>query len=92
MTDNNAEFGLKCSFGIDNGELDGLSPQEIFVLGFEMGRTYGVCASMDHGDCERFMTHSSNEERNRRAAETNGCEIKSEWANDDWLNTMVSKQ
>jgi hypothetical protein len=31
----NAEFGLVERFWIDDGELDGLSCQEIFVLGFE---------------------------------------------------------
>jgi hypothetical protein len=31
-----AEFGLKKSFNIDNGELDGLTPQECFVLGYEL--------------------------------------------------------
>jgi hypothetical protein len=33
-----AEFGLIKSFQIDNGELDGLSPQECFVLGYELAQ------------------------------------------------------
>lgn len=32
-----ADFGLVKSFDIDHGELDGLSPQECFVLGYELG-------------------------------------------------------
>lgn len=35
-----ADFGLLRSFGIDNGELDGLRPNLIFVLGYE-------CAMVD---------------------------------------------
>jgi hypothetical protein len=35
-----ASFGLVASFGIDNGELDGLSRQECFVLGFELSTIY----------------------------------------------------
>lgn len=31
-----AEFGLIKSFDIDHGELDGLRPQECFVLGYEL--------------------------------------------------------
>lgn len=30
------EFGLIESFNIDNGELDGLTPQEVFVLGYQL--------------------------------------------------------
>lgn len=33
-----AEFGLKKSFHIDHGELDGLSPQMCFVLGYELAQ------------------------------------------------------
>lgn len=36
-----ANFGLKKSFGIDSGELDGLSSQQCFVLGYEL-------ADIDH--------------------------------------------
>lgn len=31
-----AEFGLIKSFDIDHGELDGQSPQQCFVLGYEL--------------------------------------------------------
>ena len=33
-----AEFGLIKSFHIDDGELDGHSPQECFVLGYELAQ------------------------------------------------------
>lgn len=33
-----AEFGLVKSFQIDHGELDGLRPQECFVLGYELAQ------------------------------------------------------
>ncbi len=31
-----ADWGPIRSFGVDNGELDGLSPHQIFVLGYEL--------------------------------------------------------
>lgn len=33
-----SDFGLLKSFGIDNGELDGLTPQQCFVLGYELAQ------------------------------------------------------
>jgi len=33
-----SEFGLIKSFQIDNGELDGLTAQECFVLGYELAQ------------------------------------------------------
>lgn len=33
-----ANFGLKKSFGIDDGELDELNRQECFVLGYELAQ------------------------------------------------------
>ena len=32
------DFGLGKSFDIDDGELEGLSPQECFVLGYELAQ------------------------------------------------------
>jgi Ser/Thr protein kinase RdoA (MazF antagonist) len=55
-----SEFGLKKSFGIDGGELDGLSPQECFVLGYEL-------ALVDHllttGQSIRQPVHADNRDR-----------------------------
>lgn len=33
-----AQFGMLKSFNIDNGELAGLTPQECFVLGYELAQ------------------------------------------------------
>ena len=55
-----AKFGLIKSFGIDNGELDGLRPQQCFVLGYEL-------AQIDHllalGKPIRQPVHADNRDR-----------------------------
>ena len=33
-----AHFGLLKSFDVDHGELDGMTPQECFVLGYELAQ------------------------------------------------------
>jgi hypothetical protein len=57
---NVANFGLKKSFGIDSGELDGLSSQQCFVLGYEL-------ADIDHllkaGDGIHKPVHADNRQR-----------------------------
>lgn len=54
------EFGLIKSFAIDDGQLDGLTPQECFVLGYEL-------AQIDHqlgtGVPIRQPVHADNRER-----------------------------
>lgn len=33
-----SEYGLVEPFNIDNGELDGMTPQEVFVAGYQLAR------------------------------------------------------
>lgn len=40
-------FGLIKSFGIDDGELDGLSSQQCFVLGYELAQIDHLLACKD---------------------------------------------
>jgi len=56
-----AEFGCIRSFGIDNGELDSVSKQESFVLGYELAQ---VDARIDAGvDFEMPLVHIENRDR-----------------------------
>lgn len=91
MNDNNTNWKPILPFGIDNGELDSMTPQDIFTRGFEMGRTYGVAESLDSGDAVRLMIHSDNQERNCRAALSKGCGFETAWVNDDWMDIIISK-
>lgn len=88
---NDANFGLVLPFGIDSGELDGMSPQDIFTRGFEMGMVYGAGDQMERGGSMRFMFHSDNEERVESAALKQGCNLSTKWENDDWLSALLSK-
>ena len=90
--DNNAVWKPLLPFGIDNGELDGLSAQDIFTRGFEMGRTYGISETLDHGDCASFLIHSDNEERSRKAAELHKCRLETTFENDDWMRAAVFRR
>lgn len=55
-----AEFGLKKSFKIDDGQLDGLSMQECFVLGYELAQIDSLLAERD--EISRPV-HAENRER-----------------------------
>lgn len=56
-----SQYVLLESFQIDDGQLDGKSPQEIFVLGYELA-SVSHRAETDH---DEFVTtvHSDNESR-----------------------------
>jgi len=56
----NAEFGLVESFDIDNGELDGLTPQNCFVLGFELAQ---IIALARHPGGSQRPVHLANKAR-----------------------------
>lgn len=59
-----AEFGLVKSFGIDNGELDGLRPQECFVLGYELAM---IDALLKEPKGFNRPVHAHNKERIEKA-------------------------
>jgi hypothetical protein len=56
------EYTLKESFHIDNGELDGLRPQECFVLGVEWAGVYQHIIS-DSDDPLYMTIHHANKSR-----------------------------
>ena len=56
------EYTLKESFHIDNGELDGLRPQECFVLGVEWAGVYGHLIG-DGKDRLNMTVHHANSQR-----------------------------
>jgi len=55
------KFKLCESFNIDNGELDGLSPQNCFVLGYELADVLRIAARAD--EIRNHPVHVNNMER-----------------------------
>ena len=93
MSDN-AEYDLMEPFDIDNGELDGLRPQECFVLGVE----WQMCAALaDTGKAWGKMIHLMNLPRieamlNRRGLEhvAAGLNMDASLATmNDWVSISV---
>jgi len=78
----NVDYKSKEPFGIDGEELDGLTPQEVFVLGYELAQ---VSAEMEHGQKIEKPVHTDNRERIERAADIRGRTIGLIVYHDDWL-------
>ena len=55
-----AQFGLFKPFDIDNGELDGLTAQQIFVLGYELAE---IEALLRQAPAFRKPVHADNQHR-----------------------------
>lgn len=75
-----ANFELFEPFDIDNGELDGLSQQECFVLGYELAQVHALL----RGSCGFEKTvHAANINRVKASAARRERECKIVWASDD---------
>ena len=93
VDDANRDFGLIRSFGIDDGQLDGLRLKDAFVLGYE-------CAQIDHlieteeRGFERLM-HSQNRERIESQLRKSGRNFRIDFMPDDqsesWLMLYVGE-
>jgi hypothetical protein len=75
-----AAFGLVKPFGIDDGELDGLSPQQCFVLGYELAQ---IDAALEAGNVISKLVHAANRERISKACRDAGVPFTLEWCKDD---------
>lgn len=74
------DYGLQFGFDIDDGQLDGLSSQECFVLGFELG---DIVRRFQNGDEFQVPVHAANSDRIRNAARIYGADIQLDWMSDD---------
>lgn len=81
-----ANFGLKKSFGIDNGELDGLRPQEVFVLGYELAQ---IDHLLERDDPIHKPVHADNRARIETACKDAGRPRRLTWlpgdSSESWL-------
>ena len=86
-----ANFEILLRFYIDNGELDKLTKQQAFVLGYEF---CSIFAMIETRQSFNIQFHSDNEERVRKMlADQNVTEYKL-WVDDDWpvLEVVFSKE
>lgn len=81
-----AEFGLIRPFDIDNGELDGLRPQEIFVLGYELAQ---VDQKLSTGKAFEQTVHAENAARIRAQCVREWSEFSLTWMEGDVSETWM---
>lgn len=77
----NEEFELCDSFYVDDGELDGLSPQQCFVLGYELSSVLNTIENSNHE--LNFTVHASNKFRLEKALNKRNKSYKWQWPHDD---------
>lgn len=86
-----AEFGLVESFGIDDGQLEGLRPQECFVLGYELADISRRVDESNKGFSCLF--HAENRQRISNALIKRNRRFKMEWmesdASESWMMLTV---
>ena len=81
---------LKFSFDIDDGELYGLTEQEIFVLGFELGSLFVRISDGTLVNANKFVIHRSNRERIEKLLETYEYEYNMiDTSEDAWVEFHV---
>lgn len=86
-----SEFGLIKSFQIDSGELDGLRPQECFVLGYELAQ---IDQLLKATKAIHQPVHADNQARIRSACEDAGRAYQLTWlpgdVSESWLLLEVA--
>lgn len=87
-----AEYGLVESFGVDNGELDGLAAHECFTLGYELALVH---ADLDKPEAFTRTVRVENRERIERAAEKRNRRISLTYmhadASESWLHLQAEQ-
>ncbi len=80
-------FGLIKSFQIDSGELEGLSPQECFVLGYELATIDARLKANE--SIKQQLVHAANKSRIEDACMTAKRPYKLSWMpadiSEEWM-------
>jgi hypothetical protein len=74
------------SFDIDHGELDGLSLQEAFCLGYEFAV---VMSLLKNKGPSQQLVHANNHERIEKLCRASGRTYRLEWTPDDVSETWM---
>lgn len=91
----NTDWTMLLPFSIDSGELDGMTPQRAFTLGFEFSRAMDMIfraspKASPFTDSQPSMTiHADNEERVRQVANRHQIPIKVHCFHDDWRELVA---
>lgn len=75
-----ADFGLIKSFDIDDGQLDGMSPQQCFVLGYELATVDLMVMRLS---TVSQTVHAANRERIEKACRNAGRNFRLTWMEGD---------
>lgn len=81
-----ATWGCERPFGIDGDELEGLRPQECFVLGYELAM---IDALIGEGKSFSKPVHAANQDRISAELDRRHREYRFEWMNDDVSESWV---
>ena len=94
MSDDNREWKPLFSFDIDDGELDGKTPQECFTLGYELALIRDVYAKLPEGGC--WTVHAANTNRIHRALSEACREFELAWmhadASESWMRLTIDPE
>lgn len=87
-----SEFGCIEPFDIDDGQLDGLTPQQCFVLGYELADLSRQAELNDEGF--GGPVHADNRERIEAAMKKRRRKCGLSWSSEDqsetWMNLWVA--
>ncbi len=82
-----AEYGNCEPFLIDDGQLDGMTPQQCFVLGYELHKI-AKCAEHNPDEMD-FTVHADNIERIEAFLKARDREFSWMWPSDDVSESWV---
>lgn len=86
-------YGILFSFGVDNGELDGIPPHHVFVLGFELGMIY---RAIEEEREYNGIAHAENLPRIQSMCEKLGFNVASWWFHGDpseqWVDLKIRER
>lgn len=85
-----AHFEMFRSFAVDDGQLDGMTPQVCFVLGYELALFDGWLSDPNG---RKEMVHSANRERMQAWADKQNRRIVLAWmqgdSSEDWMALTI---
>lgn len=86
-----SNFHLENTFDIDDGQLDGLTPQTIFVLGYELS---DISRQLSEPTAFTRLIHAENKARIEKACKAAGRRFSLTWSDSDssesWLTLEVT--
>ena len=84
------EFEQCESFGIDSGELDGLTPQDCFVLGYELATIHAMAETIAANETiAMHLVHAANKSRIEAALQKRRRGYQWTWPSDDVSEAWV---